>query len=174
MNKLTYTALLASSAMATHSEIRINAMAPENYLNKNLMSSLLKTPFLTQKNDVGVVTFTQCDDDAGAFTLDTKATTEQPNPVTKGQDVKLMLRGAVSENMEVNDLHVHVDWNGSTLYDEDITGVHDYTSSYSFDVSWNVPSYAPSGDYFVTLTGTGKTDELPDGKVLCVNAKFSL
>ena len=174
MNKLAYAALIASGASANHAEIRINAFAPENYLNKNLVPNLLKSAFVGQQNDIGVATFSQCDDDAGAFTLDTKATTEQPNPMQKGQDVKLLLRGAVSENMEVSDLHVHVDWNGSTLYDEDITGVHDYTSSYSFDVSWNVPSYAPAGDYSVTLTGTGKTDELPDGKVLCVNAKFSL
>ena len=173
MNKLAYAALIASGASA-HAEHKINPFAVENFMNKNLLPSLIKTATMETPNDIGIVTFNQCDDDAGAFTLDTKATTEQPNPVTKGQDVKLMLRGIVSEFMEVEDLHVHVNWNGSTLYDEDITGVHDYTTSYSFDVSWNVPSYAPSGNYDVTLTGKGKTDDLPDGTVLCVHATFSL
>ena len=173
MNKLVYSALLASSASA-HAEHKINPFAVENFMTKNLLPSLIKTATMETPNDVGVVTFSQCDDDAGAFTLDTKATTEQPNPVTKGQDVKLMLRGIVSEFMEVEDLHVHVDWNGSTLYDEDIQGVHDYTTSYSFDVSWNVPSYAPSGAYHVVLTGKGKTDEVSDATVMCVDAKFNL
>ena len=172
MNKLAYSALIAS--VAAHSEHRINPFAVENFMNRNLLSSLIKTATMDTPNDIGVAHFTQCDDDAGAFTLDTKSTTEQPNPITKGQDVKLMLRGIVSEFMEVEDIHVHVNWNGATLYDEDIQGVHDYTTSYSMDVAWNVPSYAPSGAYDVTLTGTGKTDDLPSGKVLCVNAKFNL
>ena len=173
MNKFVYSALVASAA-STHTEHKINPFAVENFMNRNLLPSLIKTATMETPDDIGKVTFSQCDDDAGAFTLDTKSTTEQPDPITKGQAVKLMLRGIVSEFMETNDIHVHVDWNGSTLYDQDIEGVHDYTTSYSMDVSWDVPSYAPSGAYNVVLTGKGKTDELPDGVVLCVNAKFNL
>ena len=170
MNKLVYAALIASSASAEH---RLNVFAAENFLSKNLVQSLIKTAMMDTPNDVGKVVYNQCDDDAGAFTLDTKQTSNSPDPVTKGQDVSLKLRGIVDENVEVDNLHVHVDWNGSTLYDEDIKGVNTYTSTYQYDVSWNVPSYAPSGAYAVTITGTGKTDDT-SGKVICVGANFSL
>ena len=125
-------------------------------------------------NDLGAVTYLQCDDDAGAFTLDTKQTTNSPNPVVKGSKVSLMLRGIVSEGVDIDNIHVHVDWNGSTLYDEDIAMTNHYDSTFQYDVSWDVPSYAPSGAYAVTMKGHGKTDEVSDVTVMCVGANFSL
>ena len=70
---------------------------------------------------------------------------------------------------------MHVDWNGSPLYDEDHKDEKDFDSQYSYDLGWDVPSFAPNGKYNVTLTGTGACDDCPsdgDCKVLCINAQF--
>ena len=42
MNKLVYTALIASGASA-HAEHRINVFAVENFMNRNTVPSLIKT-----------------------------------------------------------------------------------------------------------------------------------
>ena len=61
----------------------------------------------------------------------------------------------------------------TTLYDEDHAQHNIYDSSYNYSLSWAVPSYAPSGAYHVILTGTGNSSTTA-GKVLCVNADFTL
>ena len=173
MNKLSAIALLASGAAAN---LKIDLYNPMNLLKYNngpvnTIQSLIKA---AQTPSVGgSVTYAQCDDDAGSFTLDKKSTTNKPDPLVKGQDVTLMLRGLVDEGIDFNNVHVHVDWNGSTLYDEDHPMTNHYDTTYSYDVSWSVPSYAPSGHYAVTITGQGKTDEV-SGKVMCVSANFDL
>ena len=79
----------------------------------------------------------------------------------------------MQDEIEVTNIHVHVDWNGATLYDQDLKQDNKYDSSYAYTVSWLVPSFAPSGLYDVTLTGTGNYSG-DNGKVLCVNAKMTL
>ena len=165
---------LSAIALATVAAHEINVFAPQNFLQKNLIQSLLRTVTMDAPLTLGEVTYGQCDDDAGAFTLDMKQTTNSPNPIVKGQKVSLMLRGIVSEGVDVDNVHVHVDWNGSTLYDQDIAMTEHYDSTYQYDVSWDVPSYAPSGSYAVTMKGHGKTDEVSDGIVMCTTANFDL
>ena len=68
----------------------------------------------------------------------------------------------------MKNLHVHVDWNGSPLYDEDHDG-GSFSDTFTYDMKWDVPSYAPNGDYVVTITGQeddGSTD-------LCVKGLFT-
>lgn len=67
--------------------------------------------------ETGKTTFSQCDDDAQIFTLDTSATKNSPDPITKGGHVKFKIAGIVDDEMEVHNIHVHCDWNKSTLYD---------------------------------------------------------
>ena len=73
----------------------------------------------------------------------------------------------------MTNLHVHVDWNKSTLYDQDVPQDNTYDSAYAFTVGWTVPSYAPSGAYAVNLRATGKSGSVT-GSLLCVNATFNL
>ena len=54
------------------------------------------------------------------FTFDESSTTTTPSPITKGSTINLNLAGIVSNNIEVTNVHIHVDWNKSTLYDQDI------------------------------------------------------
>ena len=131
---------------------------------------------MSNKSDVngtGVVTYGQCSDDAGIFHLDKDNTSNTPNPVTKGSEVSLNLAGIVDDEMEITNVHIHVDWNGSTLYDEDHKQDNDYTSSYKYSLSWAVPSYAPSGKYAITVTGTGASSA-GTGKEMCITAGMQL
>jgi len=76
--------------------------------------------------------------------------------------------------MEVTNIHIHVDWNGIPLYDEDFKQDNTYDSTYSYSLGWNVPAFAPSGKYAVKIRGTGNAGSVQGGNVICVNANFDL
>ena len=38
----------------------------------------------------------------------------------KGTSIKLNFDGIVSQEIEITNMHIHVDWNGSSLYDQDM------------------------------------------------------
>ena len=162
---------LVLGAVSAHDKIDVFGI--HNF--KNLAQTLIRSSHL--KSDkvaaTGVVTWTQCADQAGDFQFDESSTTYSPNPIVKGTDLKLNLDGIVSDPMEITNIHVHVDWNGSTLYDEDLPQDNKYDSTYAYTVGWNVPSYAPSGHYDVTITGTGNAEGVT-GTVMCVNAQMDL
>ena len=113
-------------------------------------------------------TLKQCDDDFNSFQLDTAATTINPNPLVKGQSVYFDIKGIVTDPITVKNVHVHVDWNSSPLYDEDHDVEKTYDADYDYTLEWAVPGFAPDGHYDVKLTGTDS-----DGKVnVCVGAQF--
>ena len=132
--------------------------------------------FLSADGKKGVTTYTQCDDDVGVFTMDSIKTKNSPNPVTKGSTLEFTLAGIVSDAMEVKNLHVHVLINKLPLWNEDHKQVKTYSDTYQDNFSWKVPSYAPSGHYDVTFTGTGNVADagVTDGTVLCVNVQMDL
>lgn len=76
--------------------------------------------------------------------------------------------------MTLKNIHIHVDWNDSPLYDEDNEGSTVYDSDVEYRLGWNVPAFAPDGHYDVHITGTGDTDSVKDGKVLCIRAQMDL
>ena len=98
--------------------IQIPLFNPDNFAKNGLVGKLMQSPS-SNLTATGDVTYGQCDDDAGVFTFDGDNTSNSPAPVVKGSDVTLSLAGVVSDTMEVTNVHIHVDWNGSTLYDED-------------------------------------------------------
>ena len=152
--------------------LQIDLFNPANYSQHNLIKNLLES----RNNNVegtGDVTYSQCNDDFGVFTLDRANTRNVPNPVAKGKNVSFNLAGIVSDAITVTNLHIHVDWNGATLYDEDHAQNNTYDSSYNYSLGWFVPSFAPSGHYAVTISATG-SNEGDNGTVLCVNAAMDL
>lgn len=76
--------------------------------------------------------------------------------------------------MTLKNVHIHVEWNSSPLYDEDNEGTNVYDSDVEYNLGWNVPSYAPSGHYDVTVTGTGNAASVTGGKVMCIKAYMDL
>ena len=83
-----------------------------------------------------------------------------------------MLRGILSNPVEITNLHVHVEINGLPLWNEDHVQDNKYNSDYKYDLRWNVPSYAPPGVYHMTLTATGNVPEAgaENVEVICVEA----
>ena len=156
-------AAASSAQILMKTEITDYLMAPN--LMSSLVQSVLKTPQPGQK-----VEWEECDTDLGVFDFDEDATTATPNPPTKGTDVHLGLAGSLSDEMDLTNLHIHVDWNSSPLYDEDhkVTEGPFTDDDFNYDLVWAVPSYAFDGLYQVRITGTQD-----DGQsVLCVNAAF--
>ena len=167
--------LLALGLVSAHNNVdsvRIDVFHPMNFMKIDMAKSLVKSVTDEKALNAGTVTWAQCDDAAKVFTFDESSTTYSPDPIVKGSDISLNLAGIVSAPIEVTNVHVHVDWNGSTLYDQDLKQDNKYDSSYAYSVKWSVPSYAPSGHYKATLKGTGTPDKGGDHSVLCVTADF--
>ena len=152
--------------------LNIDLYNPANFSKHNLVKNLLESK-VNMVQGTGDVTFAQCDDDFGVFSFDKTNTKTDPSPVTKGSHVNFNLAGIVSDEIIVDNLHIHVDWNGSTLYDEDHNQHNTYDSSYNYKLGWDVPSFAPSGHYHVIISGTG-SNEGDNGTVLCVTADMDL
>ena len=178
MMKIATLALLATTAQGQF----LNRWA-ENYIStpiaqpvdmmfneEDLMAHFVKA------NLKGEVAFTQCDDDAGVFTMDALKTKVSPNPVSKGDSLTFTLAGIVSNAIEVMNIHVVVLLDGVKLHTEDHKQDNKYTSDYSYDLAWKVPGFAPSGTYGITLTGVGNAPDagVTNGNVLCVQADMKL
>lgn len=137
----------------------------------NLVGKLIKTVVdAPLKADPGMPTFSTCDGGSGDFTLDVGQTQITPAPpLIKNEDIQFQLVGSFTNPHTVDNLHIHVDWNGSPLYDEDKADGTEYTGDYRYDdLKWSIPSYAPDGAYKVTLTGTEG-----DNKIICIIADFT-
>ena len=170
MNKLSVLAALGCANAHT-----IDLFNPANFANMgqdSLVKQMLETTSLVAVTDaIGSVTFSQCDDDKQTFTLDTDATKSDPDPVVKGDKVALDLHGIVKDSIEVKNVHIHVDWNGSTLYDEDNKQDNTYDSDVDYSLQWDVPSYAPSGDYDIHVKAYGDDENTV---LFCVEATMTL
>lgn len=137
----------------------------------NLVQSLIKSVTDKPLRGSGDVTFSQCDDDFGDFVFDQQHTSVNPAPpLTKGSHIDFDLEGKFGNEHKVKNLHIHVDWNGGSLYDQDVADGTSYPDYYKFDkLGWDIPGYAPDGDYKVTLAGTDDDDK----KVICISAEFT-
>lgn len=124
---------------------------------------------------LGEVTFSQCDDDTNSFTLDSDQTTSEPNPVVKGSKVQLDLFGIVADKIEIKNVHIHVDWNGTPLYDEDNSQDNTFENEeYTYNLGWDVPSFAPSGAYDIHLKAYGDEKDTSGPVLYCVEAQMTL
>ena len=99
-------ALAALATVSTNAH-QIDLFNPVNFLRaggNNLVKKMLHQTSHSHKisladDPLGKVTFTQCDDDMGVFTLDTDATKSDPDPMVKGSSVGLDLHGIVSDTI---------------------------------------------------------------------------
>ena len=139
----------------------------------NVLQAIMRRQGKGPVGATGVVTWAQCADDAGVFQFDESSTTVDPDPIHKATNLNLNLKGIVSDEMTLSNIHVHVLWAGTSLYDEDIPMANTYDSNFAYTVGWYVPGFAPSGHYDVTMTGTGSAVGV-SGTVMCVNAQFDL
>ena len=182
MKFATLLALTAASTVSAYDGIEIDPFNVKNFMKTDLLPQLIQSSASqakhilrgdTQLRGGSKVVWAQCDDDKKDFTLDTDSTHAEPDPLVKGQDVQLILLGALSDSINLKQVHIHVTWNGAPLYDEDnkdakVIGSH--SDTYQAQIKWSVPSYAPDGAYVATLTGV---DTDGTSKDFCVSAAFS-
>ena len=167
-------------ALGTVSALNIDLFSAKNFMNmpsQGLMKSMITSAnqsLFYASNNIGDVTYEQCDDDVGQFTFDDANTYNDPSPVAKGSDLNLNLAGVFGDSGTLKNIHIHVDWNGTPLYDEDHKQSTAIGDEFKTTLGWNVPSFAPSGDYAINLIGTGDISGQTDAKVLCINAKMTL
>ena len=146
---------------------------PSHHFVKSMLTTANQSLF-SASNNIGDVTYQQCDDDVGQFTFDDSNTYNDPSPVNKGSDLNLNLAGVFGDSGTLSNIHIHVDWNGTPLYDEDHNQSTPIGDEFKTTIGWNVPSFAPSGDYDVFLYGYGDMSSQTGAKVFCINAKMTL
>lgn len=142
--------------------IRASASNP-----KSLLKSLMK-PRLT-----GPVTWGECTGGDGDFAVDLSSTYSVPAIPVKGANVELELHGTFTNDADLAGLKVYVTWNKTPLYTNDFARTKHYGAgdSYADEITWAIPSFAPSGHYAVQITLHNK-----DNKVVfdCISADFDL
>ena len=175
------TLLALTASVSANTVIQTDIFNIKNFMKIELMPNLLKASADTAAKiaageqivqDGTKVQWGQCDDDKQAFTLDTDNTAADPDPLVKGSDVSLNLVGALSDDITLSNVHVHADWNGTPLYDEDHPEFKGkaFSDILQASLKWSVPAYAPNGNYKITLTGV---DTDGSSKDFCVTADFS-
>ena len=156
------TALIAAAAAENAIEVTMMDYAKSPRIVQNLVKSVVDV------KGAGDVTFAPCAADSTDFTMDPDSTTYAPKPLTKGTKVSFHLGGVFGNSHTVENVHVDVKFNGSPLAAYDYADGKAYDSDYAFDMSWDVPGFAPSGAYSIELQGqeAGK-------KAFCIAAQFS-
>ena len=162
---------LALAALGTISAIEIDPFHIKNFMKLDVAKTMLATMAQNNdRNDIGKVCWSQCDDANKDFHFNESMTSYNTNPVTKGKQLALNLGGILDFPEQIEKIHVHVNWNGAALYDEDVAVGETFDSVVKKTISWIVPAYAPSGKYEVNLTGTDKSKKTD----LCMNAVMYL
>ena len=168
-------------AMGTASALNIDLFTAKNFMSmapQGLVKSMLATAnqslLAVTPNGAGDVSYEQCDDDVGSFTFDDANTYNNPAPVTKGSNLDLNLAGIFGDQGTLKNIHIHVDWNGTPLYDEDHNQSTAIGDDFKTTLGWNVPSFAPSGDYAISLIGTGDISGQTGAKIMCIKAMMTL
>ena len=119
------------------------------------------------------VTFSQCDDDTKALTLDASATTYSPDPFGAGDTLTFDYAGSLTSSVTVSVVHVTVKWGAITLSDDDHDldgGPQTFDTDFDLSIHFTLPAVAPKGSY--TAKVVGKDDS--GTSVSCVNSSFNL
>lgn len=168
MNKVIL-AVLGLVAAANAVEIKITAAdfaraaisRPQSLL-KSLMAPKLQ----------GAVTWGECAGGDGEFAVDLSDTYSVPAIPTKGSNVELELHGTFTNDVDLTGLKIYVTWDKNPLYTNDFPRVHHYAAgdAYKDEITWLIPSFAPSGHYSVQITPHNKANTVFD----CISADFDL
>lgn len=120
----------------------------------------------------GAVTWGECAGGDGDFAVDLSNTYSVPAIPVKGINVELELHGTFTADVDLSGLKVYVTWNKTPLYTNDFPRVKHYAAgdSYADEITWLIPSFAPSGHYAVQITLHNKAGEIYD----CISADFDL
>lgn len=157
---------LVAAAQAT-SEIIIK---PKHFLKLSTPKSLVQS-FLHPRLQ-GEVTWGECEGGSGDFAVDLSDTYSNPKVPVKGSNVQLELHGAFTNDVDLAGLKVYVEWNKTPLYVNDFPRAKHYSAGddYKDEITWAIPSFAPTGHYAVQVTLHDKANLV----FSCISADFDL
>jgi hypothetical protein len=167
------------ATLATAHEIDI--FSPKNFLKATTPANLMKELVNLASGRIvkdGTVKFGACAAAvAGDFLDDPSSTYAQPATVTKGISVGFNLGGLLKQATTITNIDINVLWNNTPLHKEDhpMTKVIAANGPFTYNLSWAIPAFAPSGHYKVTITVDGKVAGATAAQsVGCVTADFDL
>lgn len=144
---------------------------PTDFVKLSTPKSLLQS--IMRPKLQGPVTWGECAGGDGDFAVDLSSTYSVPKIPVKGINVQLELKGTFTNDVDLSGLKVYVEWNKTPLYVNDFPRTKHYAAGddYSDEITWMIPSFAPSGHYAVQITLHDKS-----GKVVfdCISADFDL
>merc|ERR1712224_415102 len=98
----------------------------------------------------GIITFKQCSDASKIFHFDIKDNTYSPMPLKRSSTAKVHLAGHIDKPAHISEYKVTGYLNGHALYHETRKG-GDFTSKWSYDLSYPIPFIAPPGHYMIKV-----------------------
>ena len=111
------------------------------------------------------------------YISDSTATFCDPDPVAKGDTITFHLGGILTQDVKMTNTNVAVIWNGTPLYKSDfpLSAVIHANENFNTQLSWWIPSFAPSGHYTAKVTLAGKAVKGgQDQSFNCLTADFDL
>ena len=168
-------ALLAFIGLATVASAADQIeITPMHFIKAGALSSPLSmVKSLTRPALKDNVVWGACPDDK-SFKDDKTKTYNLPQPPVKGTNVQLFLAGTFMNDVDLAGLKVFVTWNDNPLYVNDFprSAHYDEGTPYKDNITWLIPSFAPSGHYHVELTlhDNAKKPEIYG----CLTADFNL
>ncbi|CDW88973.1 UNKNOWN [Stylonychia lemnae] len=163
---------LVASVSAAH-KLEISAAHFLKAARNNPFSFVKGYLSASHPNLQGPVTWGTCASDGG-FKVDLTQTHSDPTLPIKGKDVTLDLDGTFTDDAEVDGVNVFVTWNKTPLYTNDFPRKNPESAGdpYEDKITWNIPSFAPSGHYSVQVrVHDGETKPKNYG---CITADFDL
>ena len=146
MNKVILSLFGLVAVAQAASEIIIR---PKDFLKLSTPKSVIQS-FLHPRLQ-GDVTWGECAGGSGDFAVDLSDTYSNPKIPVKGSNVNLELHGTFTNDVNLDGLKVYVEWNKTPLYVNDFPRKKAYSAGddYKDEITWLIPSFAPSGHYAV-------------------------
>ena len=113
--KSIYSLLFAAGAVASQTTHTLELDVFDFIKSQNAVQSLIQSVQQPELGEVsGTLTFSQCSDDTGVFTLSSSSSVT-PNPVQKSTTETIVINGSVSAPVSLTNVHLHVVWNSSPV-----------------------------------------------------------
>ena len=126
--------LLAAGAVSSHT-VELNIF--DFIKAENAVQSLIQSVQQPELGEVsGSLTFSQCSDDTGVFTLSSSSSVT-PNPIQKSSNELIVINGSVSSAVSLRNVHLHVVWNSSPVSDKDNAASESWNAGdVSYSLNW--------------------------------------
>ena len=175
-------ALVAATAAAStqHQKFELDVFNAQNFISGGAVMNLLQgavQDLAGQRLKDGHVKWSACPTiKEDGFTIDGRDTYAKPDPVKKGIEVTLHLGGFATRDLDITSTTITAIWDGVQLYSQEFPNVAhvDEQDDFHTELSWPVPSFAPSGHFKCQVVINGMKSNGKTGPVACQYADFDL